>query len=263
MNSYPSASAVQVIIDLSSVALESPTTATYRVLDEEGIELLASAAVSGYTAGDTEATVVVDVLENTLADGATFGAREIQVVLSNGTSTETVRSSYRLYANAILQVPKNSFMTLTMAEMLAEEVVGLSYWTTADEDSRTKCLLHAFTRLSVLLARDTTKYARDYAGYDSDFAGHGMSSGSVFRIADLSVSEWDATSPEFKRAFRLAQLVEVDNMLNPGSASDGNVRSIVIGESSRTFFIPTKSPASLPAMKYLARFLASPRVGRG
>lgn len=262
MDTLTSGSSKSLTFDLGAAEFNI-TAVSYRVNDENGVELVPSTPVPGWTTGSLEAVFSIDGTVNTLPDGSHRGAREVIVRFTDGTTSLESRQSYVLVLGAILRIPETSFVTLTMAEMLAEEVVGLGGWANADEMTRIKSLLAARDKIASLLLRDVGRMATDSAGYDSDYAGYGLTSGSTFRLDDLSLSEWDATSPQLKRAVRLAQLAQADWFADPQSGQSDNVRSIVIGESSRTFFQGVKTPLAPKSMRYLGRFLAPGRIVRG
>lgn len=145
---------------------------------------------------------------------------------------------------------------MTGAEMIADTMIGLTGWASADEQTRIKALIAARDKIASLLLRDGSSS-------DKDLAGYGFYSSGAFRLADLTVSEWDSTSASLKHAVRQAQVAQANWFLDPQSAQQDNVRSIVIGESSRTFFQGPKIPLAPQAMRILGRFLAPARVVRG
>jgi hypothetical protein len=260
MEALASGTAKTLEVDLTGASIYADATAaSYRILDENGATVTATTPVSGYVAGADVATVVVTESENTLSIEATEGAREVLVTLSSATSTETVRVAYRLYQDSLLVVPTTSTVTLLMAEMLAEDMPGVTYWDAATSEDRVFALRAAYMRIGKLLLVDRSRSgwaAKQYAGYG--FGGEG------FRLFDLSPSEWQSMSAEFKKAMQMGQVAEANAILDTTTdMGGGSVRSIVIGESSRTFFQGGKAPISKGAMPYIGRFLAAGRVGRG
>lgn len=232
----------------------------YRIVDDEGVEILARTPVATFVAGSPSVLISIPATLNSVPEDRNAVAREIQLdltVAGGASATVPMDTSYRLVPRERLSVPKTSLLTRSGADLLALDMVNLPWFTAAGDDQKTSALMQARINIGSL------SFHYDFSDWQSRVGG----SLDLQSIDDLSDSEWASLDAGFRDALQRAQLVEADDLLN-GSlerqhAASGVV-SIVVGESSRTYRagVLSRQVVCRRALDILARYLAAKRIGR-
>lgn len=222
----------------SGIALSS---ATYRLLDDVGTELIAATAL---TPANNAVTVQIAAVNNTLPQDAVRAGRVIEVTmtLSNGEKRyETYH--YAIAREETLTVPDVSFQTYMEAMMIAVDMPSMPGWDAADKNTRRNALAEAAERLGRL------RFVVDGA--------------EITSIRDMAPSDFDLLSARFLIALRKAQVMEANIILGGDPVEDhrrDGIMSKTVGESSQMFRpgTPLVLAASARSMRYLTGYV---RVG--
>lgn len=266
---------------------------SYRVVDMDGVELIALTALDSFVPGDTTAVVFVPAISNTIAEvpeDALITARliekyntrelrtvELVCVLASG-NTMSLSGSYGLAHADPLRIGVNSFQLLPQAELTAMDVPNLVSWDAASDSEKVAALIAArahICQLNFWLMNSNVNWGQDSlnfvpeGSYSSPFAGG--KSMFIFNgnISLLTPVMYSRLPDRFRSALRLAQVTEADSILG-GDQVDAKRHSGLImdtiGETKQMF--RTSKPIELPvckrALRYLSAFVTfSKRVGRG
>lgn len=211
---------------------QSPTSASYRVLAEDGIVLVAKTDVT-IADGETSAKVTTTPLENTL-NGVAKGLRTIELTLETASGTIVIFSRYIVETHSVVEVGVSSFQTHGEALLEANYMIDVDVWLSSASGRQTASLMEAFTNLMRL----------NYSKTSSSLQG-------------MTAEELALIDPELLSALKKAQVAEADFLL--GGESVGDKRRIgllseSIGESSQMFRSgkPLKLPVSEKALGYLS-----------
>jgi hypothetical protein len=199
------------------VAVADPDSASYRVVDEAGEEIVASTPLTP-EAGSTVATIEIDAAANELAEGEVRGFRQVELSFVVDGKTYVTYDDYLLESQDGLAVLINSFQTYPEAMMLMNDLTDLDQFVMADRKSRITALVNAFHNLTTLQF--------NVGGWN------------YINIASLSDEDYDALPERFLMRLRLAQLVEANEALNRFSIHrkrQQGLMSETIGESSMMF----------------------------
>lgn len=246
-------------------AITEANSVEYAVFDETGAEVVARAALAGYTNGDATVAVTVDASDNALASGIARGVRRVEVYFDTDTGEHTSVSRYLINAINILSVTENSFVTYDEALMTAVDMNGLDGWAVASEDEQIAALISAYLRLVRLSYRYRTVADTDridtgwFDAYERDFYGRVYA--YVPDIGNTTLTVWNETYPDdFKRALRRAQVQEADIILSGDPVGDMRQEGIIsetVGES-KVFLRPVppvRTPVSRATMAELRGFI--------
>jgi len=268
-------------------------SASYRVVDMNGLELIAKTTLAAFVPGDATAEVFVPAVSNTIAEvpeDALITARQIEsyntrevrtvelmCVLASG-NTVVLNSSYGLAHADPLRIGVNSFQLLPQAELTAMDVPGLSGWDGASDAEKIAALIAArahICQLNFWLMNSNVNWGQDSlnfvpeGSYTSPFAGG--KSMFIFNgnISLLTPVMYSRLPDRFKSALRLAQVAEADSILGGDQADAKRLSGLIldeIGETKQMF--RTSKPIELPvckkALRYLSAFVTfSKRLGRG
>lgn len=222
----------------SGVTLSS---ATYRLLDEAGTELIAATAL---TPANNAVTVQIAAINNTLPQDAVRAGRAIEVTmtLSNGEKQyETFH--YAVTREETLTIPDVSFQTYTEALMTAIDMPAMPGWDASTKDARRNALAEAAERLGRLR-----------------FVVEGT---EIIAIRDMTLSDFNLLSASFIAALRKAQVMEANIILGGDPIEEhrrDGIMSKTVGESSQMFRpgTPLILAASARSMRYLTGYV---RVG--
>lgn len=229
-----------------------PTSISYRVEDEDGVEIVADTAHT-FDPDDTEMSIVIAGADNTLDIEDWTKMRVVIITLvADGHDYEHVQR-YIVRQGSRLAEWVNSFQTYNSALMRAFDITQTPGWDIADEDTRQTALIEAYENIGKI------KFNGD--------AFYGDSEG--FYIGGLADTEINNLSEAFVEALKRAQILEADYLLGSEMVEDkrrGGLMSETVGESSNMFRPgkPIVLPVSNRAMKALAGYiLLGRRVGRG
>lgn len=267
------------------------TAVDYRVIDQNGTELQARTALTGFVSGAASATVQVPALLNNIAGiPATisnnqidqFTVREVRTVELFCTISGNIvmlTKSYGLEPADPLVVGINSFQTFAQAELTALDIPNLNAWAAADDASKIAAMVDARQHINQLnfwllnsninWGQDSLNYVPEGA-YQSPYAGSGNQL-FIFNgnLALLTPTQFSFLPIRFKAALRQAQVTEADEIMG-GDPVDVRRREGLLLESIgevKQMFRPGKPidlPVSRRALKYLSQFVTfSKRIGRG
>jgi hypothetical protein len=251
----------------------SVTSVSYRVISQDGTEVVALAAVDGFVDGDVEVTVVIPALVNVIAEIPesinsdqidTFSVREVrtaELYLNAGGNTVMLTKSYALEPTEALIVGINSFQTLPQAELTSLDVPNTPGWDAASDRERIAALVDARVRICQLSFSLSGSLAQNNIGYGvSDGAGD---------LAALTPTQYVNLSVRLRVALAKAQLAEADAILGGDPAEIKRQEGItldVVGESRQAYRQgkPLDLPISKRALRYLSKFISfSKTIGRG
>lgn len=241
MNIYSDGSIVSITlpyVDENGTEL-TVTAATYRVLDQDDVELVAETALAGLDVAD----IVIPAIHNTLSGGIrTIRTIELTMVTDAGTFTTGTR--YVVESTQVLIVGGTSFQTYNESVLSGMDIFGLDNWSQASDRDRKKALIEAYYSIVAM----------------------------TFTIGDISLYDEAnilALESELLIALRKAQVAEANSVLGGNSIEDKRrigLMSETIGESSNMFRPgkPLILPVSNAAMTYLSKYVSwSVKVNRG
>ena len=220
---------------------------SYRVTDQNGVELVALTAL-GMASGSID-TVEFTLPEtvNTLSEGVTRALRVVTFSITTESGSATVVYRYLVKAEDSLKVMGNSFQSYDEALLRATEVPNMNAWDVASDDHRQAALIDAYRAICKL------QFVYDF---------------QPAALSDLTESQFLLMDVRFRNAVSLAQVVEADARL--GGADVSNLRreglmSATVGEVSHMFrpSKPLALPVSHRTLQILAGFISwSGRISR-
>lgn len=213
---------------------------TWKLYDQTGA-LVASAAVSNFTALSPSVTFTIPETAMAIEDNESFSGREIVLACETASGEVEVRDYFILVAQHPLKPFSNTLLTYLQALALRRQFgPTLSGWDEASEEDQKRSLMHAFAnlaRISFTVALPAGRLERDYAAY-------GTGSDDIFEVSkrvslgNMTAERFAELNSSFKNAVVRAQLIEADTILGGDpverTRSDGII-SESIGESS-TFY---------------------------
>lgn len=270
---------VIVTIDLTDGAGNaiSPNTAQYRVLDQDGVELVASTSVVGFIAGDSQATVTVPANKNVVGVGRTREIRSVEIICVSDDFTVSVGKVYAIELAEPLVAGLNSCQSYTQAQLTALDMPSLTAWNAASEVDRVAALIDArehIVQLNFNLLNSNVNFGQDSLQYvpEGQYESSYVARNSLFifngNLAILTPEQFSKLPERFKKALRQAQVAEAEHILS-GSGVDVRRQSGLIeesiGESTQKFrdSKPVDLPVCRRALGYLSYFVTfNKRIGR-
>ena len=261
MDIYRDASAVKIVVpftdeDGNAVA---PLTASYRVYDQDGVDLIASTPYAFTPGTDTEATITVGAVHNTL-NGATRLMRVVELKMATDDATIYSNSvTYVIESNSLLTVPENTYQTYEQAQLVAMDIATLTGWDAATDRARRAALVEAYHKIGKLRFR---------VGYE-DWQSRITGTQEVPDVNSLTLSEFNALPADFIAALRRAQVAEADSVLGGNTTQDlrkDGLMSNSVGEVSQMYRPgkPLTLPVSSRALQFLTGYVKyGMRSGRG
>lgn len=227
----------------------TPDSASYRVLDADGTELVAATAIT-ISPGSTSCKITVSAAHNTL-NGVTRGMRVIELSIVADGATRVSKDRYIIESSDGLEVDNNSFVTMNEAILRALDMTATEGWDAASDRDRTAALIEAYSQV----------YKLQF--YIGDFAAE------PFSLKELTTDQYAELPVDFMSALKCAQVAQANSLLGSEwitDKRDNGLMSETIGESSN-MYRPGK-PLSMPvrrrAMQCLSGYLAlTKRTGRG
>jgi len=208
------------------------TSATFQAFDDEGVEVVASTAVT-VDGGEDVLNVTILAVDNALG-GAGQGARTVLLHVATDTGSVTLSQTYVLEQFAFLTVPAQSALTLAQSMMLSRNLAQsvLEAWEEFDDTKRQAALREAWSRLSRL------KYNpwHDYETIPGDISTE-VKAGQ-FRLNEMAAEDWLLLPGHFTDALKRAQLIEASVILEGDPTWDRRQDGLIsktVGESSEMF----------------------------
>jgi len=263
---YLSNTAVTVAIDLVDNA-GSPITANsvdYRVVNQDGVEVVPTTALTGFVSGDPQAAVTVPANINQIVAPNTREVRTIHLTCVTDNFTVSISRTYGLELQEPLKTGVNSFQSYAQAQLTAMDVPNIPGWNAASESERVAALIEAREHLIQL----NYVVANTDRNQSSLFFGNASLWGFEGDISDLKEADYETLPEAMKRALRKAQIVEADYILGGDPEALRRAQGLVeerIGESSQkwTFRKGLTLPVCRRAMSYLGSWVnLSRRIGR-
>lgn len=249
----------------------------YRVINQDGTELIPRQALSGFIEGDTSATVTVPANLNQLADGHTREIRSVELICTTEAGTVSFSRNYGIEAIDPLVIPNTSFQSYAMAQLTALDIPNLAAWNAASESQRMAALMDArehIVQLNFNLLNSNVNFGQDQLAYvpEGQFQSSYVARNSLFifngNLAILNTTQFTALPEKFKRALRQAQLVEADFILSGATDEHRRSAGIIedeIGESRQKYrdSVPLRLPVCRRALGYLSYYVTfAKRIGR-
>lgn len=258
MQSYLAGQDVNLTISLGSLTVSA---ISYQILDETSSEVLANTPLVGFVSESAEANILVPALLNATPVGKTSAARVIRLFLTTtgaAQSVSVIDYVYLLKSSEPLVVPTSSFQPLVGAELVASELTGLDSWSTATDEQKITALREAYGEIIKLNLRYISEDWQSRVSLATQMSEEDW--------ATLSLSTWNTFEPIFRTALCKAQVAHADSLLSGGGidATEDRIIQKVVGESSTTWTKarPAKSPLSKKAMRFLAGYIESVKIGR-
>lgn len=234
-------------------------SASYRVLDENRVEVVAVTALT-VNAGDTSTQITVLAANNALPTGAIRAGRTIEITMvdTNG-NTKTTSASYVIETTEVLGIMTNSYQTLENAEIVAFDLPELERWNSATVQQKRAALVEAYHRLGNLAYRVGWNQSQDQLSFPF---------WSIRNLNEWTKTEFDRLPPKFKLALNRAQVTEADMILGAddiGELRRDGLMSQSIGESSQMYRPgkPIMLPVSIRALRKLSGYVTfNPVIGR-
>lgn len=250
---------------------------SYRVTDENGVELVPATALASFVAGSAAAGIAIPAAENTLAAGVARGLRNVELTCTIGGNQIFLHAAYAIEIADPLVVGVNSFMTYAQAEFTALGLPNIDAWNGADEQARIAALMDArshIVQLSFTPLNSNVNWGQDSLNfipegtYNTDYVGD--SSMFLFNgnLDLLRPDQFKSLPSRFVDALKRAQVVEADAILGGNSIEQKRREGLVqdnIGESRQMFrqSKPLELPVCRRALGYLGYFVTfAKRIGR-
>lgn len=252
----------------------APSAASYRVTDENNLELVPLTAVSGFVPGQLAAAILVPAAANllptqpiltlgmTVPDRVPLRAlRVVEVQMTVAAGIQITKGYYSINARLPLQLLVNSFQTYEHSLMERFNMPALDGWDSATDLERQSAMVESFFRLQKL------GYRIKMAGWgDSPPAGYSVSmpwlagdwviSPRIWPI--MQVDWWTQYPQHFKEAMYRAQIAEADVILNGDIVAERRADGLLsetIGSSSMMF--RSGKPLDMPISKQTAKYLTN------
>lgn len=265
------------LVDASGNPL-SASAASYRVINQDGVELVATTPVTGFTANDLQATIVIPANLNAVAAGNTREIRSVELYCTIASGTIAFSRNYAVEVTDPLQIAVNTFQTFAQAQLTALDIPNISAWDAASDQQKIQALMDArehVVQLNFNLLNSNVNFGQDQLAFvpEGQYQSSYVARNSLFifngNLAILNATQFNTLPEKFKRQLRLAQLVEANAILG-GEADEGKrmggVVEETIGESSqkfRTTGVPLRLPVCRRALGYLSYYVTfAKRIGR-
>lgn len=237
----------------------SPSAVTVTVMDENDNVLINNAAADSFDTNS--ATFTVDKAYNGLTTEVR-GGRLIKWTAVTSSGSKEFIEIYLVKKSQTITLYKNSFMTLTGANMLADSMTDVSgFFSALDDVEKMNALEEAFTRITSLSYLDKNYDSASQSiitWWDDDPSGGALITRNYFLVLDED--KWNALSEDFRVALKKAQIAEASEILSDDPLArrrTSGLLSETIGESSMMFktMRPLYSGLSKRSMSYLGKYL--------
>lgn len=225
---------------LFDVLIESDELQTPLLTGEEVSENLGSAV-----------NVTIPAIANQLPEGSDEAVVRVRVYGETTLGNQySVNYFYLLQSSsdAGLVVGKNTFQSLSQAELTASKVLRIDAWNSANESEKVAALIAATKNLQKLrynIESDWRDVIKSIDGSD---------------LGEIDPESFKNLPEKLKAALRIAQVLEADSLLGDG---DGEARRLsgitseTVGETRTVYSLgkPIELPVSKRALQSLARYV--------
>jgi hypothetical protein len=267
MESFLAGTNVTVSIPLNDLAGNAlvPTSLTYTVTDEAGVEVIAS-TILAFTSGDSTAEITVPEASNALPTNVTVAGRVVNLVVDTATGTYPLEAGYIIRAASLLLPLKNSFQNWNQAQVTLVQMQNLNFFASASREAAEGAMIEAFTRLRAFTFVITEEFdAMEQISWPGETETWRITFDDWTEMTNAEFATYPAT---FRNAIFRAQIAEANDILGGTTPDDRRrlgIQSETIGESSM-FFRPSKPielGCSVTAHRYLKRYIVrSVKLGR-
>lgn len=263
MQTHQDRTEVAVTVDYpSDGGAVSPTSISYKVVDEEGDTLFTETVTPPSGELGTQVSVVIPAAMNTVPDSATRAARLVSFEFGTDGGTYVVQHRYIIEKATLLIPMTNSFQSYERAMLTRMSIARADGWDSAETSAQYAALTEAFNRM----ARKTYRYrlSQDAVAYDAHDPYW-----IVDRMSYRTRADYDKWPKDFKDALHLAQMYEANHILMGDPVTDKRRQGIIsetIGEAKMFFNSapPLRSSLCQEAMEVISPFLSTTRrIGRG
>ncbi|MFA9261784.1 MAG: hypothetical protein ACEQSB_00290 [Undibacterium sp.] len=202
-----------------------PSLITAALLDENSSTVLNLGSLT-FDANEGQIEIEIPAANNTLVTGVSRGARILVVSMATASGVVKKKTEYLILGESSLTVMKNSFMTMSGANLIAQDAINLSGWNLASENMKSGALISAFDRICKLSLR---------------FRSDGVYADETTILASnwvyLTQSDFLGWPSFFTDKLKRAQLLEANEILQGdevGRRHASGISSETIGESSVT-----------------------------
>lgn len=271
---------VTLVVDLVDGA-GNPLNAnavSYRVINQDGTELVATTPVSGFVADSAQATIVIPGNLNAVTAGNTREIRSVELYCVTDSGTVAFSRNYAVEVTDPLQIAVNTFQSFAQAQLTALDIPNITAWDAASDQQKIQALMDArehVVQLNFNLLNSNVNFGQDQLAFvpEGQYQSSYVARNSLFifngNLAILNATQYNTLPEKFKRQLRLAQIVEANAILG-GEADEskrmGGVVEETIGESSqkfRTTGVPLRLPVCRRALGYLSYYVTfAKRIGR-
>lgn len=243
-------------------------SATYKIVDDTSKELQGTTALDvdedfiliSAEVNTLSSTIDFDKLTSeTMDDVRLFEGRivEFELTLKDGNVTP-YDLSYMIAPREKLIAGLNSFQSLRESYLTALSIPNTTAWTTASEEDRIAAMIEARLRICAYQFSDVT-LGQSYLGQEV----------GISDLSRLPPKEFAKLTSRFRKALRLAQVAEADELLGGGDQAsslrrDGLI-SQTIGETQEVYrnSKPISLQVSKATLRYLSQYISlNKRVGR-
>lgn len=256
----------------------SVSAAKYKLINQDGAELVTVTDVPGFVANSAQATIAIPASLNVLAASNTREIRSVELLCTTAGGTIAFSRNYAVEVTDPLQVAVNTFQSFAQAQLTALDIPNLDAWDAASDQQKIQALMDArehVVQLNFNLLNSNVNFGQDQLAYvpEGQFQSSYVARNSLFifngNLAILNATQYATLPEKFKRQLRLAQVVEANAILGgepDESKRTGGVIEEKIGESSqkfRTTGVPLRLPVCRRALGYLSYYVTfAKRIGR-
>lgn len=242
VDTYDAGTDVEACVDLEdrSGAQVVPDSATYRVLDADDAEVVASTVIV-LVGDEIQLSAVISAVSNALDTGEYRDYRRVEFTFLKDSDTFVKHFDYIIDAPVVLVIGSNSYQTYGRALVTAADVGDIPWFTDAALEVQTRALADAYSALGTMAF--TVLNVRQAP------------------MTALTAAELTALDVRFLKALRVAQLVEANETLDPESIHQKRVAGLMaesIGESSMMFRpekVMNNQPLTRRSMMILSEWL--------
>jgi hypothetical protein len=253
------------------------TAVEYRVINQDGIELVPRQPLTSFAEGDASATVTIPANLNALASGHTREIRSVELICRTDAGTISFSANYCIEAIDPLAIPNTSFQSYAMAQLTAMDIPNIEAWNNASESQRIAALMDArehIVQLNFNLLNSNVNFGQDQLAYvpEGSFQSSYVARNSLFifngNLGILNATQFQSLPDKFKRALRQAQVVEADYILSGVTDEHRRTSGIIedeIGESRQKYrdTVPLRLPVCRRALGFLSYYVTfAKRIGR-
>lgn len=268
LNDSDATLSVELLDDSGGSLSFIPTAVSYRILNQEGLEVLPPTNIAGYL-GESSVNIFVSAAINHIKAGLTRDVRLIELRCSAVNEFAIVRENYFIETVNALETGINSYQSLQSAELISSEIANLTGWQSASRQEKITALQEARERVGKMSLHP---YRGDYISQTrvmEPFVIDGVfADGAYGGLNGLSAERFLSLPPGFVKAIRKAQIAEANYILEGDSVESkerSGITSEKIGESMQTFKVAKKLqyPICSAAIMYISTYIVrSKKLGR-